>query len=369
MIFTKETRIELNKKKKSYKWLWSLLVLLGIGITAGVLYIKSTVDNIIKPIEDTKPISTYKKENDYMLNFLLMGVDNDSEREKTGLAGTRTDSLMLISLNTKNEKVTIYSIPRDTTTVIYNNNNEPQLLAGQYVNKVNSAYEFGGESATVNTVEHLFEGIEIDYYATVNFISFKGIVDSIGGIEVDVPEDIYDKDLTKVLVKKGLQILNGTQALDMSRARYQDDDIHRGYRQQIVMEAIAKKMLSDISVTKALGIFNSINGNVRTDMGLGDMKALYDSLSGKTLSFDKVTTEWGSFNADGSSMVYLGSNARAEVVEKINGSLERDTDTSLILNGETPLQQDLNELENQIINFGYTDFSYTTLNYMFENNF
>lgn len=365
MIKTNTTRSELNKKKKSRKWLWGLLIFFVSLIAAGFLYVKSTIDNMIQPTVETKPIATYKKENDYMLNFLLMGVDNDSEREKTGLDGTRTDSLMLITLNTKSEKITIYSIPRDTTTVLYNDKNEPQELSGQYVNKINAAYEFGGESATVNTVEHLFEGIDIDYYATVNFISFKGIVDSIDGIEVDVPEDIYNKDLDTILVKKGHQTLNGEQALDMARARYQDDDIHRGYRQQIVMEAIANKMLSSISPTKAIGIFNSINGNVRTNMSISDMTKLYTGISSKNFTFDKITADWGSFNADGSSMVYLPAQSRATVVTKINESIDRNSDTSSILNGNTYLQQGLNELENQIVNYGVTDVSYTYLNSLF----
>lgn len=371
MILTKETRISRTKtgKRRALSWLLWLLAILATTIVGALIYLKMTIDNIVQPTPEQAPVSAHKENDDYMLNFLLMGVDNDSEREKTGLEGTRTDSLMLISLNTESEKLTVYSIPRDTTTILYDDKGAPQEIANQYANKINAAYQFGGEEATINTVENLFDGIEIDYYATVNFISFKGIVDSIGGIEVDVPEDIYNRHLTEILVNKGKQTLNGSQALDMARARYQDDDINRGYRQQIVMEAIASKMLSNISLSESLGVLKSVNGNVKTNLTLTDMKDLYSALSGKSLTFDKVTTSWGSFLADGASMVYLNAAARSTVVDQINSSIGRSSNIESIVSGSTNLQYGLNEIENQIVNYGYTELPHYYLNSLFENEF
>lgn len=371
----KQTKIKLWKKITLS--ILGILVLIISGL--GIFLFKSYNDTVVKT-ERTKPLSNYQVStddseiiipiettSDYLINFLIMGVDNDSEREVTdGLEGTRTDSLMLVTLNTKTNNITIYSIPRDTTAMIYDSDNQPVDISGQSVTKINAAYEYGGELATINTVEHLFSGINIDYYGTINFISFKGIVDSLGGIEMNVPEDIYALDLTTILVHSGEQTLSGTQALDFARARYQDNDIKRGYRQQLVMQAILEKMLANISATNALGIFNSIQGNVKTDMDIFDMKELYSAVKGNSFTFTKIEEPWGSYNLNGSSMVYLNGQSRQDIVNKINESIERAASTEAT-DGTNEYQNELNKLSENIEDNGITEFSTTDINKIFSN--
>lgn len=342
------TDIKNNKKKKKRRILISVFSTIGVIVAlcaGGLFYLKSSLDEILIPSENATPVSAHKKDNDYMINFLLMGVDNDSEREQTGLDGKRTDSLMIVSLNTKTTKATVYNIPRDTATVIYDKNNKPITINGKYFNKINVAYEHGEEESTMNTVEHLFPGLEIDYFGTFNFLSFKGIVDSIGGIDIDVPVDIYDYQLNEILVKAGQQTLNGDQALDMARARYQDNDIERGYRQQMVMEAIASKMLSNLTITQVLDIMNSIKGNLVTNLSIVDVKDLFNSVSGKDFSFEKVETAWSPFEIDGQSMVLLPSAAREIVIKEINSSIDRDISINQVMNDTSGLQIAMNDFE------------------------
>lgn len=335
--------------------------------TAGAgYYIYSLIDKISTPGGES--ISKHKVDEDYMLNFLVMGLDNDTEREKTGLEGTRSDSLMLVSVNTQTEKIITYSIPRDTLTQIYNDKNEFISNNGINASKINSSYEHGGENAVINTVEKLFPGVAIDYFATFNFLSFKGLVDAIGGIDVNVPVDIYDWKLEKVLVRAGQQTLNGTQALDVARARYQDSDFERGYRQQLIMKAIVDKSLDSISVNKAISILQNISDNVTTDLSIKDITSLFTVATSKNFSFEKIENIAGSFNVQGESMVYISSNTRKEVVTTINNNVNRDNsrvdeiDSEFI---ENKLQRSLNQIQYDVEINGYNDFYYDYINNLF----
>lgn len=356
-----------TKAKVGYSLL-GLLVVATVSVVAMGAYLYNAANKISQPTATTKRINTLKKDDDYMVNFLIMGDDNDDERsENEVIEGDRTDTLMLVSLNTKTEKVTMYNIPRDTTTVIYDKDNNPvPYLDTEYVTKINAAYDFGAEEATVNTVEHLFPGIHIDYYWTFNFISFKGIVNALGGIEMDVPTDIYDYKLEKLLVNAGPQTLNGEQALDVARARYQDNDIERGYRQQMVMEAIARKLSSDVTVTQALKILASVQDNVTTDMHISDITALYEVAIKKDWEFDRVETNWGSYNLGVSSMVYLPNDSIYDVVKQINESIERPYDeANVIKDGTSLLHTQLNYIQQMVELNGKTEWTFSEMNQLF----
>lgn len=344
-----------QKRSSGVKWLVGILATLLIAVGAITLYIKNSIDQILIPTDDSSSIEDRKVDDDYNLNFLVMGVDNDERREKTGLSGKRTDSLMLITLNTKNSSLTMYNIPRDTVTVIYDNEGREVVEYGQYFNKINTAYESGGEYAVINTVEKLLPNIEIDYYGTFNFASFEQIVDAIGGVEIDVVDDIYDYKLENILINAGVQNLNGKQALDFARARYQDDDIQRGYRQQMIVKAIVEKSMKDMDIKKIVSILNAVKGNVVTNLSLGDIKNLYGATKGKEFEFNKVEADWTSFDLNGGSTVFLPKHSRAKVVSEINGSIGRDTSTVAINGGheqETSLQNAMNEYEYYLYELG-----------------
>ena len=139
-------------------------------------------------------------------NILLMGID---------LGGTNSDVIMLVSINEKDRKIYLTSIMRDSFTYV-------QTPRTSYFGKINSAYGNGGADCLVQTVENDFK-IKVDYYVSVNFESFRSIVNIIGGVEVPVME--YEMYAMGNLNTYGEHVLlNGDQALMYCRIRKCDAD-------------------------------------------------------------------------------------------------------------------------------------------------
>jgi anionic cell wall polymer biosynthesis LytR-Cps2A-Psr (LCP) family protein len=132
---------------------------------------------------------------------------------------------------------------------------------------------------SVHTVENLFD-LPVDYYVRLNFDAFISIVDTLGGVEIDVPFDIVEQDSDRnnnaIRIEKGLQTLNGEEALAYARTRKYDNDIQRGERQQEVLKAIIQKGLSIESVGKYKRLLNDIGRNLTTNMQFDEMTAFHD---------------------------------------------------------------------------------------------
>ncbi|MHA7139596.1 LCP family protein [Rossellomorea arthrocnemi] len=198
-------------------------------------------------------------------SILIMGVEDYS----SGGAHGRTDSLMVATLNPKDQSVKLLSIPRDTLVEIGDTYEE---------DKINHAYASGGKEATIESVENLL-GIPIDYYVTVGFDSFKDIIDEVGGVNVDVPFDFYEKsdeDNQKIYFTEGLMKLDGEEALAYARMRKQDPrgDYGRNDRQKQILEATLDKLLSPSTVTKLDDIAQHIGNNVQTNMKVSQALAI-----------------------------------------------------------------------------------------------
>lgn len=168
------------------------------------------------------------------ISVLILGIDDNDER---GLGSARTDTMILLTFDSQKSEVSMVSIPRDTNT---------QITSDEFVgmDKINTAYTYGKEEASIKAVEDLMD-IPVNYYATVDFQAFVEVIDALNGIEVDVPMDInesYASDNSgKTIVPKGLQTLDGEKALAFARIRKIDNDIERGKRQQIVIEKTIQK--------------------------------------------------------------------------------------------------------------------------------
>jgi len=153
----------------------------------------------------------------------------------------RTDTIILAWVDQPNKTFALISIPRDT----YVN------IPGHGMNKINSAYTFGelydggkGIQLVVKTVSE-FAGIDIAYFAMINFDGFKNLVNALDGVEVDVPVDINDPEAGDDIIYKGLQTLNGSQALTFVRSRDFDiADYQRTANQRTFLQALARKVLS-----------------------------------------------------------------------------------------------------------------------------
>ena len=209
--------------------------------------------------------------------MLLLGTDESADRQDDEeLAGVfRSDTIILTRVDPKQQTLTLVSIPRDT-----------QVDLGEYgTQKINAAHAFGGATLAVQAVEDL-TGVAISHYAEIDFDGFIGLVDTLGGVEVDVPMTIDDEDAGGH-VDAGLQTLDSWQALTLCRARnaYEEvvgsGDLYRAANQRLVLGAIVKKVLASDPATMANAI-NSCAQYVRTDL---DVNAVLD-LANQFRGFD-----------------------------------------------------------------------------------
>ena len=222
--------------------------------------------------------------------MLLIGVDSS----KDGLGNSDSfngDSLMLVTFNPNTLNATILSIPRDSYVPI-------ACFAGKYENKITHA-AWKGTNCVIDTIED-FTDIEIDYYAKINFKGLVSLVDALGGITVEVPKDLCTDSSDrkgKVCIKKGIQTLNGEEALVLARNRKQlaNGDLDRGLNQQKVLQGIlnsAKKINSTSEVYKILDVIsNNIDTNMSTETILSFYEVGKNILTQANGSDDLITLE------------------------------------------------------------------------------
>lgn len=154
-------------------------------------------------------------------NILLFGIDSESLSSEKG---TRSDTIMLLSLDPSVKEPILISIPRDTRVKIPDRNTQE---------KINHAHAYGGTELLVKTVEE-FLNLQIDYYVKINYLAVEEIVNAIGGVSIDVPidmryEDPYADPPLNINIKQGLQTLNGREALHFLRFRsgYANQDFRK----------------------------------------------------------------------------------------------------------------------------------------------
>ncbi|MFS0674950.1 LCP family protein [Ornithinibacillus sp. 179-J 7C1 HS] len=200
------------------------------------------------------------------VSILIIGVDSSEKREAYGTP--RSDTLILATLNKKEKSVKLVSIPRDSLVYI------PEV---GYETKINHAHAYGGAKATIETVENLLE-IPVDYYVKLNFEAFIDVVDTINGVTVEVPFEMYEQDShdTKgaIHLLPGEQVLNGEEALAFARTRKYDNDIERGKRQQEILKAVIKKTISLNSFFKIDNVLEAVGENMTTNMTFNEIKSL-----------------------------------------------------------------------------------------------
>lgn len=285
-----------NKKKGSSKFrlflkVTMLLTLsLVICATAYGVYLTKQAENAAnnayeefenRKLPDQREVKVEPAQDN--VSILILGVD-DSEDRGQGADNSRTDALLLATLNNKTKTVKLLSIPRDSYVYI------PKV---GYKDKINHAHARGGSLASIETVEELFD-IPIDYYMRVNFNAFIDIVDALGGIEAEVPYAMLEKDefdRNTVNLQPGLQTLDGREALALARTRKQDNDIERGKRQQEIIQAIASKVASFTSISKYDDILSAVGNNMKTNMTFTEMKSFISYLSNGMPRIDTLTLE------------------------------------------------------------------------------
>jgi polyisoprenyl-teichoic acid--peptidoglycan teichoic acid transferase len=202
---------------------------------------------------------------DHRVNILLVGVD---ERKNSQDQTYRTDSLILASVDPQSQQIAMVSIPRDTRIEI------PK----RGLDKINAAAAYGGLNMTVAVVQQL-TGVKIDGYVKTNFDGFKDIIDTLGGVTINVEKNMYfetgDKVDGVINLKKGEQLLDGSKALQYARFRHDTyGDITRTARQQIVLKAVAKKLMQPGTITKIPTLVSQFSAVVDTNLPPADLLTL-----------------------------------------------------------------------------------------------
>lgn len=211
------------------------------------------------------------------VSVLIMGVDESDVRGKEYGEAIRTDALLLATFNKDSKTVKLLSIPRDTYTYIPIEKKKDKITHAHAFGSAKNGKN-GGPQASIDAVEKLMN-VPVDYFVKFNFKSFIKIVDDLGGVEVDVPVEFTEQDSNDnaeaIHLEKGVQKLNGEEALALARTRHIDSDAMRGQRQQLVIEAILKKLTNAGSVTKVGNIIDDINGQFVTNLTFDDMLSFY----------------------------------------------------------------------------------------------
>jgi len=255
------------------------------------IFIKSEYESMFKDIEkyknittETKIITTYNKKMDKIttteeknlitepFTVLLMGVDSHLEGIDNQVANG--DALILVTFNPNTLSATMLSIPRDSYV--------PQACFKDNIeNKITHA-SWGGTDCMIQTIENFLD-INIDYYVKINFKGVVQLVDAVGGITVNVPKDLCANNSDRgenVCISKGIQTLNGEEALVLSRNRYDmaNGDLDRGINQQVVIEGIINSAKNINSVNEITDILNIVSNNIDTNLSTEQILSSYNIL-------------------------------------------------------------------------------------------
>ncbi len=288
---------------------WSLGKKLGIILggtmalvaVTGAVIVASKLSKIDRqtPTADAKELNVSEEARERgtgYLNVALFGVD--SRKNELG-KGTRSDAIMVASLNRETLEIKISSVFRDT------------LLEqdDKSINKANAAYSYGGAEEAIAVLNKNLD-MDIEHYVTVNFDALIDVVDSVGGVEIDVTEEEvqyvngYSTEIKKVTGKDspditgpGLQILDGIHATAYTRIRYTaGDDFKRAERQRTVLTKIVEN-LQKASPAQLNKIIDSVVPQVATNFTMSEIldyaKDAFDYKLVETTGFpfDKTTDE------------------------------------------------------------------------------
>ena len=194
------------------------------------------------------------------INILLLGSD-----QRQSEPGFRTDTILLLTLNPNEGTATLTSFPRDL--YIY--------IPGWTVQRINTAFPHGGFETMALTFEYNF-GVRPDYYMVINFWSFTQVVDSLGGIDVQVARTLSDHrdKYGPYTVRAGTVRMDGETALWYVRSRYSTSDFDRTRRQQEVIKAMFLKLLNLNAITRAPELYDIYKRNVSTNLTFDAIKDL-----------------------------------------------------------------------------------------------
>lgn len=304
-----------RRKRRKLRWGRLIIVLLVLGLFVAGLFWGSVwlYDHIISPPQNNiaaadENIRKNEKLNE-RINVLLLGID-DGDSEAAESEPKRTDAIILLSFDPKQNQVAVLSVPRDTK-VILPGHKDPD--------KINAAFAYGGAVMAKQTVANLLR-VPIHYYCLADWRGFIDVVNLIGGVDIYVDKDMYYEDPYANLVidiKHGYQHMDGETAGKYVRFRKDElGDIGRVQRQQKFLKAAAEQMFSVQNVTKISSLLATLDKYIQTD--LNTLTMLKAANSFKLFGDDKMRScmLYGKFD-DQSGVSYWYADEEA-----VNKSLE-----------------------------------------------
>ena len=314
---------------------------------------KDEVDKTIEAAVKTEELDTkVKKER---VNILMLGIDALNGKYEANTS--RTDTMMLLSIDPKTSTAFILSIPRDSRV---------KIRGRQGMDKINHAHAYGGVDLALKTTKDLLQ-IPIHHYVRVDYQALFKTIDDIGGVEIDVPmnmkySDPYATPPLKIDLKKGRQILDGQKSMEYLRFRkgYANQDLGIINAQQEFIQAVLEKVMSPASIIRVPQYIETLFMYVDTDMSKKDMLDLAkEGLKIKPAEIQKSVVPGDAATINGisyykideetlkSDLEFLMSGNYPEILDE-NSTEENNSDSSTNSNQapETPV---VNEKDAQII--------------------
>lgn len=251
----------------------AVIVLPGVGLTA-----LGTAQQVLRRFMTNPQAGTNiivnqlgQWEGKERITILVLGID---QRPNEDPSVTRTDMMLLLTLDPQTKSAGMMSIPRDLYVPMPDGRQD----------RINTAHVYGGPEFAMRTVEYNF-GIPIQHYARVNFSAVTQLIDLLGGVEIYNAQEINDPEFPDAnygydpfYLAAGSQQLNGATALKYARTRHGDSDFGRIRRQQQVMMALREKLVSTDAVAKLLPstpqILRTLGDAIETDLGINEIGQL-----------------------------------------------------------------------------------------------
>lgn len=295
--------------KKFLIGLISIIIISLLGFKTYQYFRNHTYDHLTKDLE---VIENNEEPEEYQtqgtINVLLLGLDNP-EYGQTDIQNqeSRSDAIVLLSLNPDKKTTKILNIPRDTR--VYNSRNT-------LYDKINHAYVTGGPKLTVNLVEKLLD-IPIHHYASVNMSGISTLIDQLGGLEL-TPTLTFGYGGS--YFESGIsQKMSGGEVMNYMRMRYEDPkgDFGRQERQRQVLKALFKRIkdLNPVEITQTLPF---IAGHVRTDVTIPEAIS-YIGYQKSLENVESIETQGAFYDANIMGVYYaiIGESARHNISQEL----------------------------------------------------
>lgn len=287
----------------------TIIAVLALGCTVAFAYLSNISSKLNQGIDSALRGQLTETASGDPFYMLLIGIDKSWDRAESAEYGAddaayRTDSILLARVDPSNKQVTLVSIHRDTLVDFGSDGGKQKINAAYSIGaaKKDKGEDTSGAAYTVETISK-FAGVPITHYAEIDFDQFVSVVDTIGGIDVNVPVDVIDPKYTGANIKAGQQTINGEQALQLCRARhaydkYGDGDVYRAANQRMVIGAILKKVLASDPAT-ITNTVNTLAGSVSTDLSIQDILSLATTFRG----FDMNTNMFSGMEPTNSKII------------------------------------------------------------------